>query len=341
MTDRLSTSQGSTAAGAALLSIRNLTTHFRTRDGTVVRAAQDVSFDVGYDEVVAVVGESGSGKSVTALSAMRLLAEPPARTVAGSVLLEGEELLTKSPAEMSGVRGRRIGMVFQNPYAALNPLISIGSQLAETLHRHRQLAGAVARDIIVDMLRVLDIDDPKRLLESRPYQASGGMNQRVMLALALLGEPRLLIADEPTTMLDAITQLEFFRLIGKVRDEKRMALWLITHDFGVVALMADRVVVMYAGSPVEWADRATILLHPRHPYTAGLIASVPSLASKNTRLQQIPGEPPDLRRRSRGCAFAPRCAHAMAVCQDDPPAFATPEGTRVRCWLYADAGKRP
>ena len=321
---------------STLLQVVDLTTHFHGPDG-VVRAAEGVDLEVGSGEVVAVVGESGSGKSVTALSAMRLIAEPPGKIVRGKVLFHGEDLLVKTRAEMQAIRGRRVSMIFQNPYAALNPLISIGDQLRETLNRHRDVPRREAQAVIEDSLTRLGITEPGRVLDSRPYQASGGMNQRVMLALALLGEPELLIADEPTTMLDAMTQMDIFQLMLKIQRETNMSIWLITHDFGVVALMADRVVVMYAGTPVESADRKTILQDPKHPYTSGLIGSVPAMGTKTRRLSQIPGEPPDLRALPQGCSFAPRCPRVMDVCRAEaPPSIRLADDTAVKCWLYAD-----
>ena len=323
-----------------LLAIVDLTTHFTVPDG-VVRAAESVTFDIGRGEVVAVVGESGSGKSVTALSAMRLIPEPPGKIVRGQVLLDGEDLLTKTSNEMRDVRGNRIGMIFQNPYTALNPLFSIGDQLVETLRLRRNVRRREARDTVENLLQNLDIKEPGRIMRSRPYQASGGTNQRVMLALALLGEPDLLIADEPTTMLDAITQIDIFHLMLKIKADMNMSIWLITHDFGAVALMAQRVVVMYAGRPVEWADAQVILREPKHPYTSGLIDSVPDLSAKSELLSQIPGEPPDLRNLPVGCAFAARCPRAMNVCHtENPPPIRLDDATAVRCWLYAETGDR-
>ena len=321
--------------GAALLRVVDLTTHFHLPNG-IVRAAEGVGLEVRSGEVVAVVGESGSGKSVTALSALRLIAEPPGRIVRGKVLFHGENLLAKTRTEMQGIRGRRISMIFQNPYAALNPLISIGNQLRETLKRHRDVGRRQATAIVEESLSRLGIREPRRVLRSRPYQVSGGMNQRVMLALALLGEPELLIADEPTTMLDAMTQMDIFRLMSRLQRDTGMSIWLITHDFGVVALMADRVVVMYAGTVVETAERRTILRDPKHPYTSGLIRSVPAMGAKAERLSQIAGEPPDPRARPRGCRFAPRCPKAMDICRaETPPSLQSADGAVVKCWLYA------
>jgi oligopeptide/dipeptide ABC transporter ATP-binding protein len=255
------------------------------------------------------------------------------------VLFEGEDLLARPNRKMREIRGSRIAMIFQNPYAALNPLISIGDQLVETQQLHERMSRADASKSLVALLERLGIADARRVMRSRPYQVSGGTNQRIMLALALIGGPQLLIADEPTTMLDAITQIDIFKLMLKLRGETGMAIWLITHDFGAVALMADSVVVMYAGRPVEWASAATILREPKHPYTSGLIASVPSMRDRKSRLTQIPGEPPDLRRAQAGCAFADRCGRAMPVCRElEPPVVPLPDGARVRCWLYADIG---
>ncbi len=225
---------------------------------------------------------------------------------------------------------------FRVRYTALNPMISIGSQLMETLRKHRDVSRPEGLAIITDLLARLDISEPARVLQSRPHETSGGMNQRMMLAMALLGEPQVLIADEPTTMLDAIAQRDFFELLMKVERDTNMALWLITHDFGVVALMADRVVVMYAGSPVEWADAKVMLNEPKHPYTRGLIGSVPDLHRRTERLSQISGEPPTPFALPTGCRFAPRCPRAMQIChKENPPVFAIDDGSMVRCWLYA------
>ena len=318
-----------------LLSIVGLETRFFTPAG-VVHAARKVTFDIAAGEIVAVVGESGSGKSVTAMSAMRLIQSPPGEIVAGKVLLDGEDILTMSKEQLRSVRGRRISMIFQNPQAALNPLLTIGDQLVETLNLYTSTSRAEGRDIAADSLARLDIKDPRRILDSMPFEASGGTNQRVMLALALMGQPELLIADEPTTMLDAISQKEIFLLLLRIQRERGMAIWLITHDFGVVEMMADQVVVMYAGSPVESGPVAEILANPKHPYTVGLMRSVPELRSKQRRLEQIPGAPPDLRVVAPGCSFAPRCEFATTIClKQAPPEVVATGGARVKCWRYA------
>jgi oligopeptide transport system ATP-binding protein len=320
------------------LAVVDLSVRFHLPEG-IIRAAEGVSFDILRGEVVAMVGESGSGKTVTGLAAMRLIPTPPGEIVRGSILLDGEDILTKSPAAMRAIRGKRIGMIFQNPFLALNPLINIGDQLTETLRLHVNLSRGEVSAVVESLLIDLGIGEPKRILNSRPHQASGGTNQRVMLALALLGKPELLIADEPTTMLDAITQADIFHLMLKLRAERKMSIWLITHDFGAVALMADRVVVMYAGTPVEWSDTKTIIHDPKHPYTIGLIGSVPPMGRRAARLLQMPGEPPDLLNIPKGCPFAPRCPKAMSICRtDDPPVVRVPDGTNVRCWLHSNAG---
>ncbi len=325
-------------SGPALLEARDLVTYFYVPDG-VVKAVDGASFSIRKGEVLTVVGESGSGKSVTALAAMRLVPEPPGRTLQGEVLFDGEDLLKKSRREIQAVRGGRISMIFQNPYAAMNPLIRIGDQLTETVRRHRQAKGGAARDLISAMLERLGVEHPGSIFRSYPFEVSMGVSQRVMLASALLGQPELLIADEPTTMLDAIAQVEILKLIRELKEELRMAVWLITHDFGVVSVMSDRVVVMYAGKPVESGEAGRVLNFPQHPYTQGLINSVPVPGAGTSRLVQIPGEIPDPKRLPPGCRFAPRCPRVMARCRvEEPPVVALAGGGQARCWLHADGG---
>lgn len=318
-----------------LLDIEDLVTYFEAPDG-VVRAVDGVNLSIGRGEVLAVVGESGSGKSVTALSALRLLPEPPSRTLRGTVWFHGQDLLKKSSREMQSVRGRRISMIFQNPYTALNPLIRIGDQLVETVRRHREVSRHDSFGIVEALLIRLGIKEPSGTLKSFPFEVSMGASQRVMLASALLGQPELLIADEPTTMLDAIAQVEILTLIRELQAELGMSVWLITHDFGVVSYMADRVVVMYAGQAVESGTVRRVLDNPKHPYTAGLINSVPIAGARTSRLVQIPGEIPDPKRLPVGCRFAPRCPKVMDVCRsNEPPSVILPEGGKSRCWLNA------
>ena len=327
-----------TGNGRVLLEARDLVTYFYVPDG-VIKAVDGVSLSIRKGEILTVVGESGSGKSVTALAALRLIPEPPGRTLRGEVLFEGEDLLKKSPREMRAIRGARISMIFQNPYAAMNPLIRIGDQLGEMVRRHRHVRGNGARDLIVTMLERLGVAQPLSVLGSFPFEVSMGVNQRVMLASGLLGQPDLLIADEPTTMLDAISQVEILKLIRELKDELDMSVWLITHDFGVVSLMSDRIVVMYAGQPVESGTADQVLKAPRHPYTQGLIRSVPVPGAHARRLLQIPGDIPDPKRLPEGCRFAPRCPRATDVCRSkEPPVFALADGGHSRCWLHADEG---
>ena len=324
--------------GQTLLEARDLVTYFYVPDG-IVKAVDGVSLSIRKGETLTVVGESGSGKSVTALAALRLIPEPPGRTLRGEVLFEGEDLLKKGPREMQAIRGARISMIFQNPYAAMNPLIRIGDQLEEMVSRHRRVRGSGARDLIVTMLERLGVEQPTSVLGSFPFEVSMGVNQRVMLASGLLGQPDLLIADEPTTMLDAIAQVEILNLIRELKDELHMSVWLITHDFGVVSLMSDRIVVMYAGQPVESGTAEQVLKAPRHPYTQGLIHSVPVPGVQARRLMQIPGDIPDPKRLPEGCRFAPRCPRATDVCRaKEPPVFALADGGQSRCWLHVDGG---
>ena len=327
-----------TGNGRVLLEAKDLVTYFYVPDG-VVKAVDGVSLSIRKGEILTVVGESGSGKSVTALAALRLIPEPPGRTLRGEVLFEGEDLLKKSPREMQAIRGARISMIFQNPYAAMNPLIRIGDQLGEMVRRHRHVRGSGARDLIVTMLERLGVEQPLSVLGSFPFEISMGVNQRVMLASGLLGQPDVLIADEPTTMLDAISQVEILNLIRELKDELDMSVWLITHDFGVVSLMSDRIVVMYAGQPVESGTAGQVLKAPRHPYTQGLIKSVPVPGTRARRLLQIPGDIPDPKRLPDGCRFAPRCPRATDVCRaKEPPVVVLADGGQSRCWLHADGG---
>lgn len=320
-----------------LLQIRDLVTYFYVPDG-VIKAVDGANLEIHKGEVLSVVGESGSGKSVTALAAMRLLAEPPGKTLRGEVIFEGSDLLKNSRRQMQAIRGARISMIFQNPYAAMNPLLHIGDQLTETVKKHRRIRGKEAVDAVAHMLQRLGIEQPLATLKTYPFEVSMGVSQRVMLAAALLGQPKLLIADEPTTMLDAIAQVEILNLIRELKDELDMSVWLITHDFGVVSLMSDKVVVMYAGKPVESGAAGRVLKDPKHPYTIGLINSVPVPGAAAKRLVQIPGEIPDPKRLPAGCSFAPRCPQVLDKCRvKHPPLVDLAQGGQTRCWLYADA----
>ncbi len=319
----------------SLLKIENLKTHFFTRDG-VVRAVDGVSFSVYPGETLAVVGESGCGKSVTALSVLRLIASPPGKIVSGTLFFENKNLLALTEAEMRELRGNDISMIFQEPMTSLNPVLTAGRQIAEALRVHRGLGGAEALAGAVDMLRQVDIPEPERRAGEYPHQLSGGMRQRVMIAMALACRPRLLIADEPTTALDVTIQAQILDLMRALKEKSGAAIVLITHDLGVVAEMAQRVVVMYAGRKVEEAPVASLFARPRHPYTRGLLASIPRLgeaAGGVRRLAEIPGVVPSLKEEIPGCVFAPRCAHAADQCRREyPPLEDKGEGHSVACW---------
>ena len=322
-----------------LLEVDNLKTHFYTRDG-IVRAVDGVSFSVMPGETLAVVGESGCGKSVTSLSILRLIASPPGRIVDGRIVFGGRDLLKLSEREMRAVRGNEISMIFQEPMTSLNPVLTVGRQIAESLIVHRGLSHSAAMQRATEMLRLVNIPDPQRRVSEYPHQLSGGMRQRVMIAMALACDPRLLIADEPTTALDVTIQAQILDLMRGVKEKTGAAIVLITHDLGVVAEMAQRVVVMYAGRKVEEAPVRELFARPRHPYTRGLLNSVPRLteagAPGRKRLAEIPGMVPSLRDDLVGCAFAARCGYASARCRGEyPPLEEKAPGHLAACWESA------
>ncbi len=315
-----------------LLAVEGLTVGFDTEQGER-RVVEEVSFTVGAGETVGLVGESGCGKSVTAMSIMRLLASPPSRALAGRILFEGADLLLLKPGAMRALRGDRIGMVFQEPMTSLNPVLSIGFQIQEVLRLHRGVTRAEARRQAVEMLRFVGIGAPERRLAQYPHQLSGGLRQRVMIAIALVCRPQLLIADEPTTALDVTIQAQILDLLRRLKREMGMALLLITHDLGVVAEMCDQVVVMYAGRIVERAPAAALFHRPRHPYTAGLLSAMPRLAPKGGKLPTIPGTVPPPGKRGQGCSFAERCPRVLARCRTERPDLAlVGESHRAACW---------
>jgi len=310
-----------------LLEVKDLCVEFRTERATV-RAVDSVSFEVGPRETLAIVGESGSGKSVTALSILRLIPSPPGRVVSGAVLFEGQDLLQLDDAGIRAIRGDRIAMIFQEPMSSLNPVLTVGRQVAEPLTLHRRLSWRQALEKARELLSTVAIPDATRRLASYPHQYSGGMRQRAMIAMALACKPKLLIADEPTTALDVTVQAQILALLKQLTHETGSALILITHDLGVVARYADRVAVMYGGRIVESAPARELYAHPRHPYTRGLMDSIPRLDdAAGKRLVPIPGQPPDLGNLPSGCAFAPRCRFAMARCRSERPAL-EPVGDR-------------
>ena len=306
-----------------LLAIEDLQTHFFTRDG-VVRAVDGVSYAVEAGETLAVVGESGCGKSVTALSILRLVPSPPGRIVGGTIRFEGVDLLQIGEGEMRRIRGNEISMIFQEPMTSLNPVLTVSRQITETLILHQGLTARAAAARAIEMLRLVRIPEPERRARQYPHEQSGGMRQRVMIAMALACHPKLLIADEPTTALDVTIQAQILDLMRELKSEIGAAIILITHDLGVVAEMAQRVVVMYAGRKVEEAPVGDLFRRPQHPYTLGLLASVPRLGAtlgraEPPRLAEIPGTVPSLRDPIVGCAFAPRCAYATERCSREAP----------------------
>ncbi len=308
----------------ALLEVENLRVHFRTPDG-VNRAVDGLSFEVNEGETLAIVGESGCGKSVTSMSLLRLLPEPPAK-IAGSIRFMGRELLALDDAAMRAVRGNEISMIFQEPMTSLNPVLTVGFQIAETLRLHQKLDKRAAARRATEMLQLVGIPAPERRLHEYPHQLSGGMRQRVMIAMALACNPKLLIADEPTTALDVTIQAQILDLMAELKDRTGAAIVLITHDLGVVADVAERVMVMYAGRKVEEATVDELMARPRHPYTQGLLAAIPkpgaSQHAEKARLTEIPGMVPSLKTRIDGCLFAPRCSHATELCHRVAPALA-------------------
>lgn len=322
-----------------ILEVNHLKTHFFTDDG-VVRSVDDVSFHVDQEETLGMVGESGSGKSVTSLSIMRLIPHPPGRIVGGEIRFRGQDLLQKSEAEMRRIRGNDIAMIFQEPMTSLNPVYPIGDQIAEAVVLHQSVGKREAWARALEMLRLVGISAPERRIREYPHQLSGGMRQRVMIAMALSCNPSLLIADEPTTALDVTIQAQILELMKELKRRFHAAILLIAHDLGVVAEMADRVVVMYAGKVVEEATTRDLFASPLHPYSEGLLASIPRIdGPRGQRLRVIPGTVPNLLRLPDGCAFAPRCPKVMDVCRSKLPALKEVEpGRRVSCWLHTGPG---
>jgi oligopeptide/dipeptide ABC transporter ATP-binding protein len=325
------------AVGDVVLQVEDLHTYCFTRWGTV-RAVDGVSFSVRQGETLGIVGESGCGKTMTSLSILRLVPRPAARIVQGKILLQGENLLDKSEREMREIRGRRISMILQDPQTSLNPVFTIGNQLIEAIKIHHQgrLRELVERAITA--LKQVRVAAPDRRVEDYPHQMSGGMKQRVVGAIALSCEPHVIIADEPTTSLDVTIQAQYLRLLREIQEETNLSVIFITHDFGIVAKMCDRVLVMYAGRVVENGTVRDIFNHPSHPYTQALLNSVPKLEERSDRLFSIEGQPPALWNLPSGCRFAPRCAYADARCEREyPPLFTIKEGHTASCWRLEGA----
>jgi len=327
-----------------VLRVHDLKTYFVTDRGSgTARAVDGVSFELAAGETLGIVGESGCGKTVMSLSILRLVPEPPGHILPGSFIeFEGRNLLTLPPRELRAVRGNRIAMVFQEPMTSLNPVLPIGAQVAEAALVHQKLSRGEARKRTIDLLRLVGIPDPETRIDDYPHQLSGGMRQRVMIAMALICHPQILIADEPTTALDVTIQAQILDLLGRLRRELNMAVLLITHDLGVVAGSADRVVVMYAGQVVETAPTRDLFATPQHPYTGGLLASIPRLDQPRERLRSIPGSVPPATAWPGGCRFHPRCPFAWEKCRtEEPPLLETgTAGHSARCWLVAEPARR-
>jgi oligopeptide/dipeptide ABC transporter ATP-binding protein len=321
-------------SASPLLQVKSLATHFVSARGTrIVRAVNDVSFALEAGETLGIVGESGSGKTTLALSLVRLL-PPAARIVGGEILFEGADLLKKSDTEMRRIRGKRIAMILQDPMASLNPLFTIGDQVAEPMRVHEGMGRGSAWGKARDLLKAVKISAPETRVNEYPHQMSGGMRQRIVGAIAISCEPSLLIADEPTTSLDVTIQAQYLNLLRDLQRAHHLAMIFITHNLGIVAKMCDHVAVMYAGRLVEAGPVRRIYNAPAHPYTEALLASIPRLADTRARLAAIDGQPPDLAVARPGCAFEPRCPKALARCREDaPPAFAIAAGQIARCWL--------
>jgi len=317
----------------SLLQVQNLVVEFPGRRGTL-RALDDVSFDIAPGEILGVVGESGAGKSLTGASILGLL-EPPGRVASGQILLEGQRIDNLSHEQMRHIRGRQIGAIFQDPLTSLNPLYSVGRQLVETIQAHLPVSAAEARQRAIDLLKDTGIPAAEQRIDHYPHQFSGGMRQRVVIALALAAEPKLIVADEPTTALDVSIQAQIIGLLKRVCRERGAAVMLITHDMGVIAETCDRVAVMYAGRVAEIGPVHEVINHPAHPYTVGLMASIPDMEEDRETLNQIDGAMPRLNAIPRGCAFNPRCPRVFERCRVDRPDLLPAGATQAACWLHA------
>ncbi len=323
-----------------LLEVRGLQTHFKVMDGTVP-AVDGVDFSLRRGETLGLVGESGSGKSVTALSVMRLI-ETPGVIVGGEIWFDGRDILKLSEGDMEDIRGNDITMVFQEPMTSLNPVFTVGEQIAESVRLHRHASKKDAWDRAIEMVRLVGIPSPERRVKQYPHEMSGGMRQRIMIAMALACDPKLIIADEPTTALDVTIQAQILELVKRIQTESGAALLLITHDLAVVAETVQRVAVMYAGKIVESGDVEETLLHPKHPYTEGLLTSIPSRVARGQRLNVIKGTVPNPFRLPKGCRFEPRCPYSFEPCKPyEPPLQVVGPDRRVRCWLSVPVEERP
>ena len=317
-----------------LLEVKNLRTYFHTDDG-IVKSVDDVSFEVKHGKTLGVVGESGCGKSITSLSIMQLVEIPPGKIEGGEILYEGEDLLKKSKDEMRKIRGGEIAMIFQEPMTSLNPVFTVGQQIMEALTLHTDLDKTAAKERAIEMLKLVKIPLPEKRFNEYPHQLSGGMRQRVMIAMALSCNPKLLICDEPTTALDVTIQAQILDLINELKEKLGTSIMMITHDLGVIAEVADDVMVMYAGKIVEYGDADEIFENPKHPYTHGLMGCIPKLTDEDhARLSVIEGMVPSFDDMPKGCAFCPRCTEAKAICRERMPELVDVNGQKVRCFKY-------
>lgn len=315
-----------------VLEVKNLKTYFYTDEGEIP-AVDGVDFSLERGETLAIVGESGCGKSVTSLSILRLIATPPGKIVDGEILYNGRDILKLSEKEMRSVRGNDISMIFQEPMTSLNPVFTVGKQIMESLIYHQNMTKEQARERAIEMLRLVDIPNPEKCINNYPHNLSGGMRQRVMIAMALACNPKVLIADEPTTALDVTIQAQILKLMAELQKKTETGIILITHDLGIVAQIARNVMVMYAGEAVEYADVRSIFKDPRHPYTIGLLKSIPSIHEAQDELYTIKGMVPSPKNLPKGCLFAPRCEYATERClQERPPLVDIGEGRKLRCW---------
>jgi len=326
---------------SSILQVENIATRFRTQDG-LVHAVNGISFDLKKSELLGVVGESGSGKSVTMMSLLKLLPMPPAEIVSGTAKFEDQDLIQLDTNQLRKIRGGKIGFIFQDPMTSLNPVLTIGYQLAEPMREHLDLSRKQARKRSAELLELVGIPMADSRLNDYPHQFSGGMRQRVMIAIALACDPKVLIADEPTTALDVTIQAQILDIVKRLRKELGMAIIWITHDLGVVAGMADRVAVMYGGFIVEEAPVSELYANPKHPYTQGLLKTLPNLeGDRAERLESIIGQPPDLHQKPQACPFAPRCSNTFAHClQENPSLINRGKNHKVACWWNPDSGEK-
>ncbi len=325
--------------GETILEVKNLQTHFTTDRG-IVKAVDGVDFKVERGQTLGIVGESGCGKSITSLSIMRLISSPPGKIAGGEVLFKGKNLLNYTEEQMRAIRGNEISMIFQEPMTSLNPVYSVGEQIAEAIRIHQKLNKKKAWEKAVEMLTIVGIPSPEKRAKQEPHELSGGMRQRVMIAMALACNPELLIADEPTTALDVTIQAQILDLLKKLQHDFGSAVIMITHDLGVVAETCDMVAVMYAGKVVEYTDVDSLFERPKHPYTEGLLRSIPRVDEDREELQTIDGSVPSPTNMPVGCRFAPRCSYATSLCHESSPELIPlTEKSQVRCWIYTDEWK--